>query len=320
MRRRLRALLCRLACVALCASYSISVAQTSDYLLVENHYNETTNDQPKRDGDRNWLMPAIVVGALALAAVNHHLNKEREQEHRDDSAGVRQLLRDGPQLPRQFNTSAFGVRGLLQGGWPIVVGYEQAVPGIVQLRISIPGSKIVTYRLDQFGLGRHVLQFKLPALLGDELKPAVIALTAVDPQNQTKTLEGFRVFGIGIGPRAVGSVAVDKLEFSPGTVSVGQGQTAAYGFHSKSEFDNAAVEFMHVSQDPDGVHTSYVNGKRIQGGVRRDAWVESDGADRWNGHDTENRISEGRHQLQVRVWDDGGDWIGAWSDSLITVR
>jgi hypothetical protein len=276
---------------------------------------------PSRDDDgKNWLLPAIVVGVAALAAVNHHLNKEREQQARDDEQGTRQLLRDGPQLPMQFNKSAFGVRGLLRGGWPIVVDYEQRVAGKVQLRISIPGSEIVTYRLDQFGLGRHVLQFRLPTFLGDGLKPALIALTAVDPQSPGQTLEGFTVYGVGIGPRAVGSVAVDRLEFAPGTVSVSEGQTAGYGFHSQSTFDNAAVEFMRVTQTPDGVRTAYVNGKRIPGGVRQDAWVESDPGERWNGYDFENRVSEGRHQLQVRVWDDGGDWVGAWSNSLVTVQ
>lgn len=271
-------------------------------------------------GGRNWVLPAIVVGVAALAAVNHQLKKEREQSDRDDSEGTRQLLRDGPQLPTSFNTSAMGIRGLARGGWPIVVDYEQTQPGTVQLRIAIPGAEVVTYRLNQFGLGRHVLKFVLPPFLGDGLRPALIAITATNPDKPAETLDGFKVYGIGIGPRAVGSVAVDRLEFAPGTVSVGQGQTAGYGFHSKSAFDNAAVEFMRVSQTPDGLHASYVNGRRIRSGIRQDAWVESDDADRWDGHDAEQRVSEGRHQLQVRVWDDGGDWIGAWSDSLVTVR
>ena len=141
-----------------------------------------------------------------------------------------------------------------------------------------------------------------------------------DPQNPEETLDGFTVYGVGIGPRAVGSVAVDRLEFAPGTVNVREGQTAGYGFHSRSTFDNAAVEFVRVNQTPDGVRTVYVNGKRIPGGVRQDAWVESDASERWNGYDVEDRVSEGHHQLQVRVWDDGGDWLGAWSDSLVTVQ
>ena len=49
--------------------------------------------------------------------------------------------------------------------------YEQFVPGVVHLRIAIPKSDVVTYRLDQFGLGRHVLKFNLPEFLGNGLKP-----------------------------------------------------------------------------------------------------------------------------------------------------
>ena len=346
--RRGRRVLCSgLICVALGLQAPPGLAQTSDCIYLGNRAigcdqaptatpaAATTGDAAPNDGQRpgqssqgdddggggrNWLLPAVVVGVAALAAVNHHLKTEKEQVDRDDSEGTRQLLRDGPQLPREFNTSAMGIRGLLRGGWPIAVDYEQRRPGRVQLRIGTPGAEIVTYRLDQFGLGRHVLKFNLPPFLGDGLKPALIAVTAVDPDRPDETLDGFRVYGVGIGPRAVGSVAVDRLEFAPDTVSVGQGQTAGYGFHSKSTFDNAAVEFMRVSQTPDGLHASYVNGKRIRGGVRQDAWIESDDADRWDGHDVQNRISEGRHQLQVRVWDDGGDWVGAWSDALVLVR
>ena len=77
---------------------------------------------------------------------------------------------------------------------------------------------------------------------------------------------------------------------------------------------------MRVNQSPDGLHKRLVNSRRIRGGVERDAWIESDERERWNGLDANRRVSEGRHQLQVRVWDDGGDWVGAWSDSLVTVR
>ena len=270
--------------------------------------------------DRNWLIPGLIIGAAALYAIGQHLAKERTEDRGEDREGVEELLRDGPQLPKQFNASAFGIRGLIKGGWPIVVDYEQQVPGRVQLRIAVPGADIVTYRLDQFGLGRHVLRFELPEFLGSSLKPAVVALTAADDQLQVETLEGFKVYGVGIGPRAVGSVAVDQLEFSPGTLLAEQGDTAGYAFNSRSDFDNAAVEFMRVSQSPDGVRTRYVNGKRIDGGVERGRWIGSDASQRWNGHDERDRVSRGRHQLQVRVWDNGGDWVGAWSDSLVTVR
>lgn len=275
---------------------------------------------PKRDDDggNNWLIPAVIVGAVALFAINRHLNAEKTQA-RDDGEGVQQLLRDGPQLPTQFNGSAFGIRALVRGGWPIVVDYALHRPGRVQLRISIPGAEIVTYRLDQFGPGRHLLRFDLPDFLGERLKPAIVALTAADPQNETDTLGDFTVHGIGIGPRAVGSIAVDQLEFNPGSMHPRQGDTARFAFRSRSDFDNASVEYMRITQAPDGARKRYVNGQRI-GAVRGDSRIVSTEAQRWNGQDEQARISQGRHQLQVRVWDDGGDWIGAWSESLVQVR
>ena len=63
---------------------------------------------------------------------------------------------------------------------------------------SLFPARDLTYRLDQFGLGRHVLRFELPGFLSDGLKPAVVAMTAADDQLQIETLEGFRVYGIGM--------------------------------------------------------------------------------------------------------------------------
>lgn len=280
------------------------------------------SDDNRRDSgdgdDRNWLIPAIIVGATALFAIGKALAEEKT-EQRDDTEATRALLRDGPQLAPQYNGSAFGVRGLVRGGWPVVVDYAQQRPGRVLLRIAIPGAETVTYRLDQFGLGRHVLRFDLPPFLGDRLKPAVIALTAADPGSGRETIDGFSVHGLGIGPRAVGSVAVDRLEFDPGLMRPTRGETAGYAFHSRSDFDHAAVEFMQVTQSPDGLRKRYVRGQRI-GPVQREHRVESAPAQRWDGRDDQAQLSRGHHQLQVRVWDEGGDWVGAWSESLVLVQ
>ena len=273
---------------------------------------------PGGGGGRNWLIPAIIVGATALFAIGKAIAEEKT-EQRDVNEATRALLRDGPQLAPQFNGSAFGVRGLVRGGWPVVVDYAQQRPGRVLLRIAIPGAETVTYRLDQFGLGRHVLRFDLPPFLGDRLQPAVIALTAADPDTGRQTIDGFSVLGLGIGPRAVGSVAVDRLEFDPGLMRPARGETAGYAFHSRSDFDHAAVEFMQVTQSPDGVRKRYVSGQRI-GPVQRAQRVESAPTQRWDGRDEQARLSAGRHQLQVRVWDEGGDWVGAWSESVVLVQ
>lgn len=274
--------------------------------------------RPDTGGSRNWLIPAVVAGAAALFAIGKTLAEEKV-DTRDDDAATRALLRDGPQLAAQYNGSAFGVRGLVRGGWPVVVDYAQQRPGRVLLRIAIPGAETVSYRLDKFGLGRHLLRFELPGFLGDRLQPAVIALTAADPDTGRETIDGFSVLGLGIGPRAVGSVAVDRLEFDPGQLRPARGETAGYAFHSRSDFDHAAVEFMQVTQSPDGVRKRYVRGQRL-GPVQRDQRFESPPERRWDGRDERAQLSSGRHQLQVRVWDEGGDWVGAWSESVVLVQ
>ena len=114
-------------------------------------------------------------------------------------------------------------------------------------------------------------------------------------------------------------MAVDRLEFDPGLMRPARGETAGYAFHSRSDFDHAAVEFMQVTQSPDGVRKRYVRGQRI-GPVPRGQRVESAPTQRWDGRDENAQLSAGRHQLQVRVWDEGGDWVGAWSESVVLVQ
>ncbi len=285
-------------------------------------------DRHRKKGSkkRSWVAPAIIGGVAALAALGYMLSRESKapadsEELESVDEPVERLLEQGPLLPHQFNMSAFGIRCLIKGGWPIVVDYEQTSAGYVNLQISARGTEILTYPLHQFiGLGRHQLQFTLPQEFGDSLKPALIAVMATkDPSGQVP-LSDFRIFALGIGPRAVGSVAIDEIDFNPDAIRPQYQETARYKFHSKSDFDKASVEIMNVDQGDDGNHIRYVDRELIPEGVRQGQWVGLQEPRDWDGKDRQEKISIGAHQLQVRTWDLGGDWVGAWSDTLVDVQ
>jgi len=159
----------------------------------------------------------------------------------------------------------------------------------------------------------------VPQEIGAEPRPALIAVTATEMDGQT-TLPGFKVYGLGAGARAVGSVAIDHVLFQPPSIRARKGQTAAYRFFSHSDFGNASVEFMRVSRATDGSRLEYVNDQLIDAGVRKDQWIGDPERREWNGTDGDNRVSPGPHKLRVRAWDYAGDWVTAWSDSVVTVR
>ena len=106
------------------------------------------------------------------------------------------------------------------------------------------------------------------------------------------------------------------------TTEIGMNRTGMQMSPVDSKKMLEVTDMTHPSSQGDGiaeVRKRYVKGQRT-GAVRRDSRVESLPAQRWDGHDEEARLSTGRHQLQVRVWDEGGDWVGAWSESLVTVQ
>jgi hypothetical protein len=282
-----------------------------------------TYDPPVRD--RRNPVPAALAGIVALVVISQALHAEtRPQDSQSAPEGrdprlVEDLLKSGPQLAPAFNMSAFAVRGLVRGGWPLVVDFEQRLPGEVKLRVSARGApEIYTYRLGRDQVGRRRIQLPLPAELGESPTPALIAVMATDPQDGS-TLPAFEVYGLGAGPRAVGSVAIDQVLFQPPRIRVTRNETAAYRFFSHSDFNHASVEFMRTDNSPDGTRYFLVNSEALRDGVRRDQWIGEQERRDWRGLDGQNQVSSGPHKLQVRVWDHAGDWVTAWSHSSVTV-
>ena len=281
-------------------------------------------------GTRDWLPVAIAAGAVALAAISNSMAKEKGPEGQSPEAPdsgteppepdlVSSLAQSGPLFATTFNMSAFNVRGLVRGGWPIILDYELGTPSLVELTLSARGlSEVYTYDLSRFGIGRRSIQFRIPAeLFGDQVRPALIAVTATDVERR-QTVPDFRVHALGIGPRAIGSVAIDRVEFRPPSIRVLRQEQAAYRFFSHSNFSNLSAEFVKVENSADGIHHYFVHNQFL-GGARKDQWVGDPERRGWDGRDKAKRVSSGPHKLQVRAWDQQGDWIAAWSYSLVKV-
>lgn len=282
------------------------------------------NGRPKKPRNDNWLPVAAVVGVVAIALIHKALTREKAPESADDSAtqgqdAVEELKRSGPTFAARFNMSAFNIRALVRGGWPVVIDYELGKPGAVELKISARGiDEVYTFDLSRFDSGRHMVKFIIPAdVFGGELRPALVAVTAIDAQRKN-TLDNFRIHGMGIGPRAVGSVAIDQVTFGPPRIRTAQSETAAYQFHSLNNFGNTSVEFMKIEPSKDGSRQSQV-GDASLGPVRKNQWIGDIERRAWNGKTAQKEVSTGRHKLRVRVWDVAGDWVAAWSDSQVIV-
>ncbi|GGO79792.1 hypothetical protein GCM10011348_14990 [Marinobacterium nitratireducens] len=264
-------------------------------------------------------MPAVLAGVAALTAIaaliaHNRAAAEADQPMESDWAT------GGPELAPLFNSSAFAMRAAVRGGWPLVIDYAHGGPGQVEVQISKRGSgEVLTFPLPRLDGGRHIVRFQLPPWLGDDVGDAIIAVTARGGPDGTQTLPDFRIYGLGAGPEAVGSVAIDRLGFGPPGIRVSEHEDARYRFFSRSDFDSLSVEFFRVSESGDGSRHEFVDQQLLPGGVRPNHWVGLDEERRWDGRGTAQQTSLGRHRLQVRAWDADGDWVCAWSDSFVNV-
>jgi hypothetical protein len=286
------------------------------------------SDQPRDGGGSSgsrWVIPAILVGVAALAALNSMNSKAAEEPAGDErlNADERRVLDDmlsrGPLFPPQYNTSAFAVIGAARANWPLVVDFERTRPGYVWLRVRGRGTDVYTFALHPLGTGRKVVQMKLPPELGDTLRPVVVSVIATEDAGGKVPLPDFRFYGLGCGPRSVGSVAINQLQFGPPDVDVNREEQALYRFRTSSSFQRVAVEFVRVPEDRDGVRQLLVQSQLLAGGTQPGQVIGIEPPGTWDGRDPQRQVSSGDHRLRVRGWHGEGDWVSAFSDNTVRV-
>ena len=278
----------------------------------DSDYSPSDETGRARDKDRGSRGNVGVGLSFDLGELLRHLGKPEVPER---------LFEDGPQFENAFSMACIPVRGFVRGGWPLVIDY-QAEPGtLATLEIHVEGREPVVLPL-RGGSEHNLLKLQLPAQLGDKLSPALFLVRAVKDQPGPPELGRINVFGLGAGPRAVGSVAIDQVDFTPGTVSLGKKQSARFSFYSRSDFNRVSAEVLRVVNRDGDLQVQLARSIPLQGGVAAGTWVGRQEARTWDGTDTNRQASLGQHLMQVRAWlsaQDGGDWVAAWSAWTVEV-
>ena len=238
----------------------------------------------------------------------------------------------GPQEPAVFSMSAFTVMGFAKGNWPIVIDYLLEQDSLLIAVIAPEGAEPLIFRLNG-KKGHWQNRLTLPAQLGDQPIVAEYAIRALDDTSGQIGPSHLHVHGIAAGPKAVGSIGIDRVDFSPPAINTEQGQKARYLFHSISDFKNVEVDFIRLALYNGQIIAARVGGKSV-GGVAKN--MEKDGD--WDGKSDGGgqaaksyspelqkwlRAPQGEHLVQVRGWwgaKDGGDWVTALSDDYVTVK
>lgn len=234
------------------------------------------------------------------------------------------LAREGPRLPKDYAFASLSFAAVLKGGWPVVVAYDIAPGAFVELEFTTDGAAATRYRLpppSAAGKARQrlLLTLELPERLGKVLTVGTVSVRVSGTGDGSAPV--LRLYGLGAGPLAVGSVAIDEVVFEPERLRLAAGERAYYGFHSKSDFNKASVDIARLDGRDGGARLVRVHSEPVQQSVARDAWVGRKPPLYWNGRDKDGKASNGAHLLFVRAWaPDPGDWVIAWSPRAVEVR
>jgi hypothetical protein len=233
-----------------------------------------------------------------------------------------QWLDDGPGFADSYSNSCMPVRCFVKGGWPMVIDYTADGESLSTIEVHIPDAATpLVINLDNTR-GRHLLQFALPASLGHATKPAVLLVRSMRNTPGTVTPGYVQIHGLGAGPRAVGSVAIERVDFQPPLVQRSARQQASYSFLSKSDFNHVAVSVLRVDNVDGQIKVNVAREFRFEGGINSGTVFGQAPPRLWDGTDAQNKASLGSHLLQVRAWmsaRDEADWVTAWSERAVRV-
>ena len=281
----------------------VSIAQTPKV-----HPRETNTGRlpaGPRGGESSGAIIGVAAaagGVIALGSWMHARNKPEAQ-----------LSRNGPKMPDQFNMSGFSIAAFVQAGWPLVVDHVLAIGGELSISVQVEGLPPFNYRIRGTGLRQQEI-FRLPAYFPARPTPGMYTMSATTGRPGVAAPVYMRLFGMGAGERAVGSVAIDQVRFGPDTIRPKQKQQALYAFHSHTDFDRVRAEFM-KAVTAQGQIVSKLEDHDDINGVQR----ETTPSRQWNGR----KASVGEHLLQVRAWESAlakSNWVIAWSADQVLVE
>lgn len=242
------------------------------------------------------------------------------------------LDKQGPQLTPLFSMSSFAVMGFSRGNWPVAIDYSLEQDSLLLVVISPEGQKPLIYRLEG-KKGHWVTKIEIPPAVGDQLRVSQYLVQTLDDSVGQVSPSHVHIHGIAAGPKAVGSIGIDQVNFSPGSIRLAQHQKAQFSYHSISDFDDTEVSFVRLAKTNSGEIVAAAVGSKSMGSISQNHLKSGD----WDGSIKTGEIVKafppgvqqwllaphGQHVLQVRAWlrkNHGGDFVTAMSETMVAVE
>jgi hypothetical protein len=242
------------------------------------------------------------------------------------------LDKQGPQLPPLFSMSSFAVMGFARGNWPVAIDYMLETDSLVLVVIAPEGEKPLIYRLEG-KKGHWVTKIQIPSSVGDQLRVSQYLMQTLDDSVGQVSASHMHIHGIAAGPKAVGSIGIDEVNFAPGSIRPAQHQKAQFSYHSISDFDDTEVSFVRLAKSNTGEIVAAAVANKSMGSIAQNHFKNGD----WDGSIKTGDIVKnfspelqqwllaphGQHVLLVRAWlrkNHGGDFVSALSGTIVAVE
>ena len=295
---------------------------TGDGNTNENYKRRT----PPQSSANDWNIPLAIVTAVGVGWLLKHAFSRRPP------VAIDSLLTNGPKFPNEYPTGAFAVQGLVKDGWPIVIDYAPDPQSLVWLDVVAENSASHSRLLAMNEEGRRIAKINLPIeVFGNKLRPVLLTIRSilivdklsVNGERGPDIATPVKVHGIGAGPKAVGSIAIDQMHIAPSVLYTGQNTYVNYKYNTYSTFARVQEEIvkrMLISDTIPRIRDSHVKNIPKRGSV-----VPGEQSNVWDSKNEKGEFSYGEHFLRVRVWEqltndrEGGDWVAAVSDETVDV-
>ena len=260
---------------------------------------------PRHGGDNGWIAPTVVGGVVGAIIAGKVIHDFKSQDH--------ELARNGPQMPKQFSMSGMSFEAFCQGNWPIGLDFILNNGAELVVTIKIPNGPAYVYRNQVTGR-RVQARFLVPPNFPLKPTPGIYTISAISTRPGPPATAFVRLFGVGAGVRAVGSLAIDQVHFGPQRIRPKKKEQASYTFHTHTDFDRVRAEFLKsvtaggemVSKLEDEDNVDRVVRETTRNGL-------------WNG----KKGSPGEHVIQLRGWEsalDKANWVIGWSSDQVVIE
>ena len=278
---------------------------------------DTIADCDQVKGKHNDDLWKIALAIVIVGVIGYLLSRTKFSSGKDQALD-QTLLENGPELPVSYPDGSFSVRGFTRDNWPIVLDFEPQPGTVTQLEVTVGNGRHATKQtivLDPDGSrGRQLMKIEMPPVGAPVPTPATyfvssVPIASLDTDHPASVrATPLQIYGIGGGPHAVGSVAIEQVQFARASSG------ARFSYFAKSEFSQARAQVQQFRRSGDRSEIVPIFDLR-QSNLSIGRQVGA-----WPGTAAGSPVpSHGAHRLQVTGWftTDDRSWVAAIAPDLV---